>query len=66
MDHRSGWVLQNKRERPESYLYSCWLPVSPGYSSPGQTLVHWVLGLELVAEGQAEPTVVGGYARLHS
>lgn len=62
MDTRSGWAWQNRREKPESCLYHCWLPVCLGYSSPGQTHVDWVLGPELVAEGQAEPTVMGGYA----
>lgn len=64
MDLRSGWALQKRRNRPGSYLYHSRLPVFPGHSSPGQTPVDWVLGPELIAEGQVEPRVVSSYVWL--
>lgn len=66
MDPWPGWVFQNESERPESYLYSCWLQGSPGLPELWSDTCDQVLGPELASGARAEPTVVGGYAWLRS
>ena len=58
-------IAEQEREAREQFIFML-APGLPRLPQPWSDTCDQVLSPELVAGGQAEPTVVGGYAWLHS